>query len=132
MKTKKSTIIAWIICIPLAVLEIYGLVSAKKMETQSLVWTLIAFGLVFCIFFFLIQRRGGEKVEKDERTIRLANRAMSYSWLVSYFSIIALGYFSYIEVIRLSVPQVFSYIMMIMALSFFVARAIVNRKGDVD
>lgn len=132
MRPKKSTIIAWIICIPLTALEIYGLVRAKKMEPQSLVMTLVTFALVFVIFFFLIQRRGGEKVEKDERTIRIANRAFTYSWVISYLCVSAFMYLEYIEVLHLSASQVLFYIMMIMVISSFLARAILSKKGDVE
>jgi hypothetical protein len=132
MKPKKSTIIAWAICIPLSVLEVYGLVRAKKMETQSLVWTFVTFTLVFVIFFFLIQRRGGEKVEKDERTMRIANRAMSYSWILSIFSVTAIMYFEEIEVLHMAVMQVLTVIAMIMSFSSIIIRAILSQKGDVD
>jgi hypothetical protein len=132
MKPKKSTIIAWAICIPLSVLEVYGLVRAKKMETQSLVWTFVTFTLVFVIFFFLIQRRAGEKVEKDERTMRIANRAMSYSWILSIFSVTAIMYFEEIEVLHMAVMQVLTVIAMIMSFSSIIIRAILSQKGDVD
>jgi uncharacterized membrane protein YfcA len=131
MKPKKRTILAWVICIPLVALEIYGFVHAKKLDTQSLIVTLAVFCLVFGIFIFL-QKRGGEKVEKDERTIRIENRALSYSWIISFLSVSAFGYLEYIEVLRLSASQVLFYILMIMTLSSFAARIILKRKGDVD
>jgi hypothetical protein len=127
--------LAWAICIPLVALEIYGFVHAKKLDAQSLLVTLVIFSLVFCLvfgIFIFLQKRGGEKVEKDERTIRIENRALSYSWILSFLSVSAFGYLEYIEVLRLSASQVLFYVMMIMVLSSFAARIILKRKGDVD
>lgn len=132
MRPKKSTIIVWIICIPLTALEINGLVWAKKLDSRSLVMTLVTFALVFVAFFFLFQKRGGEKVEKDERTMRIANRALSYSWMISIMSVSAIMYLEYIEVLRLNVSQVLTIIVMIMAFSSLALRAILNKKGDID
>jgi hypothetical protein len=64
-KTKKVTLLAWVIGIPLVTLEIYGLIVSRKLDSQSLIVTLIVFCLVFGIFVFL-QKRGGEKVEKGD------------------------------------------------------------------
>jgi hypothetical protein len=131
MKPKRATIIAWAICIPVTALEIFGMVQAKKLDTQSLIVTLATFCLVFGVFIFL-QRRGGEKLEKDERTIRIANRALSYSWIISILSVAAFMYLEYIEVLHLTASQVLFYIIMIMSFSSLIARAILNKKGDID
>jgi hypothetical protein len=131
MKPKRASIVAWAVCAIVLPFEIYGLVAAKKLDAVSLVTTLGVFGLVF-VAFALLRRRGGEKIEKDERTMRLESRALSYSWIVSYLCIAAIMYFDYIELIHPTAGQALTLVVLIMALSSFVARFLVNRKGDLS
>jgi uncharacterized membrane protein YfcA len=131
MKTRRMTVIAWIICIPLMALEILGLYLSKKLDSRSLIESLVVFILVFAVMA-LLQRKGGEKIEKDERTIRLASRAQGYSWMITFLFTEAIMYLQYIEVIDLSSSQALSLVVMVMAFSFLGANFILKRKGDVD
>jgi hypothetical protein len=131
VKPKRTTLITWSVCLIVLPLELYGLVASKKMDTLTLIANLGSCALVFAVIM-LLRRRDGEKIEKDERTMRLERLALSYSWMVSFFSVVAIMYFNYIELIRPTAAQALTLVALTMALSSFAARFLVTRKGDTE
>jgi hypothetical protein len=138
MTEKKRKILAWSVAGVLLVLEALGFIFVKSpipegMSGSSLVWTLVTFAIVFAIFYFLIiRKKGGEKIESDERTEGITQRAIKYSYSFSYISVFALLYLDEIGLVKLPGTSVLLIVAMIMAFSLLVSLFIVNRKGRID
>jgi hypothetical protein len=135
MKLKRTLILTWAISLAVTGFIIMGYVWTKKMDAQSLILTLAVYLLVLGAIVLTRRRRqsrGGNAVQKDERTIRLANRAASYSWMISILAISGLMYFEYLELLRLSAEQVLLCVLLVMLATFYGARAVLAKKGDID
>lgn len=115
--------------LPLIALDV-ALVTTGKLTLVSLVSSIVAFVLVFVVFWFLTLR--GEPVEKDERTIRLARKAMAYSWLFSIYVVVLLTAFNTLGLLQLSGLQYLGIVTMVMTFSYLILQLVMNRKGDVE
>jgi Ca2+/Na+ antiporter len=65
--------------VPLIALDV-ALIATGKLTTVSLLWSLATFAVVVFLYWFFRYR--GQRVASDERTVRLARKAMAFSYLV--------------------------------------------------
>jgi hypothetical protein len=124
----KKNLILIPIVIPFIALDV-AIFSKGKFQVETFVAYTIAFA-VFIGVFYLFNRRGGQKVEKDERTIMLHRTALSYSWMITFFVIAFLSGCSYLELFSLTVAQAFTIVLMLMTFSYFILILVVSRKGQ--
>ena len=69
--------------------------------------------------------------EKDERTIKISNTALSYSWLAALIFISILFWADYLDMFKMTVAQALGavyFVMIAVALAFI---GYFNRRGDV-
>ena len=70
--------------------------------------------------------------EKDERTIKISNTALSYSWLAALIFISILFWADYLDMFKMTVAQALGavyFVMIAVAMAFI---GYFNRKGDVE
>ena len=126
---KRSNLVLVPFLLPLIALNA-ALVATGRLTPVSLVSSLLAFVLVFVVFWFITLR--GEPVERDERTIRLARKAMAYSWLFSIYVVALLSASDTLGILQLSGLQYLGIVTMVMTFSYLILQLVMNRKGDVE
>ena len=126
MKRKYLVLIPFLL--PLVGLDV-ALIVTGTLTPSSLLSSLAAFVVVIFLFWFFMLR--GEPVEKDERTIKLARTAATYSWLFSIYVVVLLSGSDSLGLLRLSGSQYLFIVMMTMVLSNLVVHLVLSRRGDV-
>jgi hypothetical protein len=126
---KRRSLILVPFLVPLLGLDV-ALIVTGKLTATSLLPTLGAFGVVFLLYWYFMLR--GEPAEKDERTIKLARTAATYSWLFSIYVVVLLSGSDSLGLLSLSGSQYLFIVMMTMVLSNFVVHLVLSRRGDVE
>jgi hypothetical protein len=126
---KRSNLILVPFAIPMIGLDV-ALVITGKLTPVGLISTLGAFAAVVFVYWFFNLR--GQRVEKDERTIRLARKAMAYSWLFTIYLVVLLSASDSLGLLRLSGLQYLGIVTMVMTFSYLILHLAMNRKGDVE
>jgi hypothetical protein len=127
MKRKSLILVPFLV--PLVGLDV-ALILTGKLTAAGLLPSLGAFAVVFFLFWYFILR--GEPVEKDERTIKLARTAATYSWLFSIYVVVLLSGSDSLGLFQLSGSQYLYIVMMTMVLSNLVVHLVLRRRGDVE
>jgi hypothetical protein len=134
-KPKVSTLVITAICIILSAAYIAACFLLHKFDEVGGSAALSSYILTFAVFilvFFLVTKRDKEPVESDERTRSITDRAYTYSWLLTYIALVIFTTVDFLFPLNLGMRG-FSYIvMLIMALSAIILRAIMMRKGNVE
>ncbi len=124
-----ANVIVILMCLPFVALDV-ALLRTGKLQTQGIITCLVTFVLIIFIYWFLKIR--GERIEKDERTIKLASRAGSYSFLISFYVVLLLMGSNTVGVLQLTGPQYLTIIMVVMSFSYLILTFVVGRRGDVE
>ena len=127
MKRRSLIIVPFLV--PLLGLDV-ALIVTGKLTATSLLPTLGAFVVFFLLYWYFTLR--GEPAEKDERTIKLARTAATYSWLFSIYIVVLLSGSDSLGLLSLSGSQYLFIVMMTMVLSNFVVHLVLSRRGDVE
>ncbi len=130
-RKRRNTIVLLILLIPIIAGDIITIQQGKLPLTKMGIPFIMSF--VICIFiFFLIRRNDDQKIEGDERSIRIEGRAFTYSWCLSLYTVILLLLNDNLELLKISTSQCLFFILFIMLISNLSIRAILNRKGDIE
>jgi hypothetical protein len=135
MKSKPSpaSIVFTILSLLFAAAYIVGCVLLHKFNEQVTIASyFITFAVFIAIFLIVKGRSGKEEVESDERTNKLVSKAYTHSWLITYFAVITLVSVDFLFPINLSWRSFAIFLMLFMAVSALISRAIMLRKGDVE
>ena len=126
---RSGVVIAVLVAIPFIILDV-ALFLAGKFQVQAVVTMIAVFAI--CIGIYWLRRIRGGKVEKDERTIKLARKAAHFSWLISFFIVAFLSGCDTLGVIHLTGAQCLTIVMMVMTFSYLILLFITNRRGDAE
>lgn len=126
---KRSNLALIPFLLPLVALDV-ALVATGKLTPVSLISSLIAFVLVFVAYWYFTLRE--EPVAKDERTIRLARKAMAYSWLFSVYVVVLLTATNTLGILQLSGLQYLGIITMVMTFSYLALQLHMSRQVDAE
>jgi hypothetical protein len=88
------------------------------------------FALLGIAIIYSFQRRG--EVMKDERTTKITNKSLAWSWGLTYVFIAALMWLSYYEKIVLSVQDALSYIFFFMVFSAMFTKMCLKMRGIAE
>jgi len=88
----------------------------------------VSFGFLILIFNTLKLNNFSAGVEQDERTRKISQLALSYSWLTSFIAINLLFFLNYFKVIVLDFNNTFSIIIITMIASVTIFRLILKNK----
>ena len=116
-------------CLPLIALDV-ALVATGKLNGVALISSLVTFVLVFVVFWFFSFR--GQRVSTDERTIRLARKAMAYSWLFSIYVTVLLSASDTLGILALTGQHYLGIVIMTMAFSYLVLHVVMIRRADAE
>ena len=130
MNVKKIIVIV-LLGSPLVALDV-AIFLKGKIQGVSAITMLATFAAIIILYYFLFLRRGGEKIEKDERTIKLSLRATHYSWLISLYVIVLLMGSDTLGLLRLTGVQALGIVATVMSFSFLILLFFINRKGDIE
>ncbi|MHC1564777.1 MAG: hypothetical protein ACXQS6_00430 [Candidatus Syntropharchaeales archaeon] len=86
--------------------------------------------LVASILIRLIKYR--DLPEKDERTVKISNAALSYSWFLTLIFISVLFWVDYLDVVEMTVAEVIGAIYFVMIALALVFVRYFSWKGDVE
>jgi uncharacterized membrane protein len=125
----RTTLIYILLCVPLVVLDA-ALFLTGKIPVYAAFAGLGTFAVFIFVFWF--RRLGGQKVEKDERTIRLSRKAATFSWQISVYVVALLIGSDTLGLLRLTGLQYLGIVMMVMTYSYLILHFVMNRKGDVE
>jgi uncharacterized membrane protein len=128
---KPIKIVFILLTIPLLVLDV-ALFLNGKIQVKAAVAMLATFAAIIILYYFLFLRRGGEKVEKDERTIKLNSRASVYSWLITIYVVVLLMGLDTLGLLRLTGVQDLTIVAMTMSFSYLILLFFISRKGDIE
>ena len=126
---KRSNLILVPFLIPLIALDV-ALVVTGKLTPVSLLSSLGTFAVIVFMFWFFTLR--GQRVKTDERTIRLARKAMAYSWLFSIYVVVLLSGSDSLGLLRLSGLQYLGIVVQTMAFSYLILHLVMSRRGGVE
>ncbi len=87
---------------------------------------------VFTALYVIARHKGGEKIEHDERSLRIEGRAFAYSWYLSLYAIALLVLNDTLGVVKMSSEQALFLILAAMLATFFITRYFLNRRGDIE
>ena len=128
MSNRKSWVIAILLAalvsaasLILAALRFIDMASAISIVTVMLVSTLVMY----------LRERKSANFMLDERIRRINSRAMGLSWWLTIFGVAALYWLDRLEVLSLSVAQVYGALLVFMPYSFLIITFILRRVGDV-
>lgn len=134
-KPKTSSIVIATLCLVLSAAYIAACIIMRKFDSIGGNVTLASYVLTFAVFilaFFLVTRRDKEPVESDERTRRLTDRAYAYSWLLTYFALLFIYAVDFLFPLNLSMRSFGIIVILFMALSAIIMKAVMMRKGNAE
>jgi len=126
---KRTHVIFGLFLLPLVAADV-ALVATGNLTPVTLVPTLAMFGVVMFLFWFFNYR--GQRIGGDERTVKLARTALSYSWMFSIYVVILLSASDTLGLLHLSGQQYLVIIIMTMSFSFLLLHVLLGRKGDIE
>jgi uncharacterized membrane protein len=88
------------------------------------------FALFGIAIIYSFQRKG--EVMKDERTTKITNKSLAWSWWLTYVFIAALLWLSYYGMIALSAQDALSYTFFVMVFSALFAKMYLAKRGVVE
>jgi|GEM_PF-2254628 len=87
---------------------------------------------VFIILYAILRRRDGEKIEYDERSLRIEGRAFAYSWYLSLYAIALLLLNDTLGVVKMSAGHSLFLIFAVMLITNFIMKYFLGRRGDIE
>ncbi len=128
---KPIMLVYFLLMIPMVILDV-ALFLNGKLQLETSITMLVTFAAIIIIYYFLVIRRGGQKVEKDERTIKLNSRAAVYSWQISIYVVCLLMGLDTLGLLRLTGLQYLGIVAMTLTYSYGILLIFISRKGDVQ
>ena len=126
---KRGTLIFIPFAIPLIALDV-ALIATGKLTAVSLLSSVATFAVIVFLYWFFNHR--GRRVGTDERTVKVARKAMAYSWLFSIYVVCLLSASDTLGLLRLSGLQYLGIVVQTMAFSYLILHLVMSRKGDVE
>ena len=126
---KRGNVVIFVLSVPVVAIDV-ALFVTGRVALVTLVSTLAAFTVVVSLYWFLTLR--GQRVEKDERTIRLNRKALAYSWLLSIYAVILLIGSDSLGLLRLSGLQYLGIVVMVMTFSYLILYVVMIGRGSVE
>ena len=126
---KRGNLVLIPLSLPVIAIDV-ALFSTSKLSLVSVLSTLATFA-VFVFMYWLLTFRG-QRLEKDERTIKLTRKALAYSWFLSIYVVVLLAGSDTLGLLRLSGLQYLGIVMIVMTFSYLILYVVMNGRGDVE
>jgi hypothetical protein len=130
-RKQRNSLIVVILSLPLFAGDIALVASGKLPLVEALIPCVLSF-VVFFVLWFVLRRRDGQKVEGDERSLKIEGRAFAYSWYLSLYALILFMANDSLGLVKLSASQCLFLILAVMLASFWIIKMALNRRGDLE
>ena len=127
----RKALVVIILSIPVFALDT-AIVASGKLPLIETGIPFIATFIIFIAVFFVLRRKDGQKVEADERNVKIEGRAYTYSWWITFYVIILLMGADTLGILKVFAAQCYFFIIVAMLASSWILRAILYRKADVE
>jgi len=130
-RKRRNTILVIVLALPLFA----GDIALIMRGTTPLAEIGLPFVLTFAVFialYSIIRHKGGEKIEYDERSLRIEGRAFAYSWYLSFYAVTLLLLNDNLGLLKISSGQVLFLIIAVMLITFFINKYFLGRRGDLE
>lgn len=125
----KPITLVWLLCSLVIVAAAFLMAVAYA---ESVVNYIVAGLILVTLIIFIFYKRSRKYPKPDERDIKIARAANSYSWFLSYTMIALLMLVEILDIMELSVFGVLMITMFFMLFSRLFTRALLMRMGDVN
>ena len=126
MKKSKRLLFSGVCAIALSI--IFLITGSTKSDIAA---TVSSVGFAFIAIGLLIYFRGEETVQQDERTKKVNNLAMAYSWWCTYLLIAVLFWVDRYKLLVAGIDSYLGLILFFMVLVYSFAAFILNKMPDV-
>lgn len=89
-------------------------------------------GTILIVIAVLAHNRYGAGITQDERTRTLGARALSYSWLLTFFLVNVLFWIDYTKVLTLSASHILGILLFTMTLSAAIIQSFLKKRGIIN
>jgi hypothetical protein len=97
----------------------------------ALLSSFIGIGVIFVIRGIFTNRDGNDRRILDERTLRIGTYGLSYSWYLTYLTVVIIGLLAATEMIAFSGVQICFILILVMPVSARIFQWYFNSRGDV-
>ncbi len=116
----------------MAVLLLSIVLIASQTADDTIITIAVSVGcalLFFALFRWNLMRKG--EVYKDERTQRIHNSAMAFSWWIAYLTLAVVTILSFADVIDIPLGSFTTVMFFIMISSYWLFKRYLSVKGEV-
>ncbi|HWQ63285.1 MAG TPA: hypothetical protein VN429_02630 [Methanospirillum sp.] len=101
------------------------------MPTPLMITGLIAAGMIIIMLGVRMKERTGDIGIQDERSMRIGTYGISYSWYLTFLTIVCIGWLSGLKVISIDGASICLLLIILMPVSGMIFQWYFNMKGDV-
>jgi hypothetical protein len=130
-RKQRNSLIVIILSLPLFAGDI-ALVALGKLPLLQAGLPFALTFIVFGVLLLVLRKRDGQKVEGDERNIKIEGRAFCYSWLLTLYALFLFMANEQLALVRLESNQILFYVLAVMLASFWIIKIALGRKGDLE
>jgi len=138
LKTRKSRVVQYGV-IGIGLLLVVSGVLAALMKTLSgtgplapvMITGLIAAGMIIITLGVRMKERVEDIGIQDERSLRIGTYGISYSWYLTYLTIVCTGWLAGMKVIQIDGATICLLLIILMPVSAMIFQWYFNMKGDV-
>jgi hypothetical protein len=130
-RKRRNSLITVILMIPLFAGDVVLIARGQLPLVQAGIPFVLTFLIFFGLWFFL-RRRDGQKVEGDERNMKIEGRAYCYSWILTLYTLALLMLNRQLGIVELSIDQCLFLVLAVLLASFWIFKAVLGHKGDLE
>ncbi len=98
------------------------------MASNLIALLFINMGIILVVFKTVQLNKFGAGVKQDERTRKISNRGISYSWLATFVFLNILFWVDVMQAVKLELSQGISLVIFVMIISAVVSKALLKDK----
>jgi hypothetical protein len=129
-RKKRNTIIVAALTLPLLAADVALAVEGELPFLQAAVPFALSFALIAGLVLFL-KKRDGQKVEADERSVKIEGRAFCYSWFLTLYVLLLFMANDRLRLVRMETAQCLFLVVAVLVASFWIFKAALSREGDL-
>lgn len=105
--------------------------SGNGMPTPLMITGLVAVGMIVIMLGIRMKERTGDIGIQDERSLQIGTYGISYSWYLTFLTIVCIGWLSGVKAISIDGASFCLLLIILMPISAMIFQWYFNMKGDV-
>jgi hypothetical protein len=126
----RNSLIVLVLAMPLFAVDLALVLEGKLSMAQAALPFVLIFAIVVALLYFL-RKRDGQKVEKDERSVKIDGRAYACSWYLTLYAVLLFMANEELGLARMSTTQCLFLALAVLLSSFWLFRTVLGRRGDL-